>query len=231
MRAAGRVDNGLDMHVALVLDRLDARRGGVETWTADFARALLARGHAVTVLAAGFGEAERRMGIEPVELPAMPTSWRSRTWPPPRSTAGRPGPGGAGGAGSTWSTTWASAGGATCCTRTAAAGPPPTAATANCWPRPSARCGGSRRGRCRGTGISPPSPPRSTAGRAGTAARVVALSRRVAGDLAFLDGADPAKVAVVPNGVDVRRFTPELRARHRDRTRRELSLGDGRRWP
>ena len=214
------------MHVALVLDRLDARRGGVETWTADYARALLNRGHAVTVLAAEFGETERHMGIEPVELPAMPSKL---AFADVAAAAIDRGPAGAGWGGR----------GSFDVVHDMGVG----------WrcdvlhPHGGSRAAANVRNR---ELLSPLAKPlRAVAeralpryrdfrrlaaaqfsGRRGTAGRVVALSARVANDLQRLEGADAGLLAVVPNGVDCARFTPELRAGHRARTRRELSLGD-----
>jgi UDP-glucose:(heptosyl)LPS alpha-1,3-glucosyltransferase len=45
-----------DLDVGLVILHADATRGGAERYTLDLARALTARGHAVTLLAASFGE-------------------------------------------------------------------------------------------------------------------------------------------------------------------------------
>ncbi|MEA1951982.1 MAG: glycosyltransferase family 4 protein [Planctomycetota bacterium] len=43
------------MRVGLVIEQFDPRRGGAEQWTAQFAAALIARGHEVHVIARGFG--------------------------------------------------------------------------------------------------------------------------------------------------------------------------------
>ena len=215
------------MHVALVLDRFDARRGGVETWTAEFARGLLNRGHAVTVLAAGFGDEERHMGVEPVELPR--TGSKLAFADLAAAVIDR-GPAGAGWGGR----------GAFDVVHDMGAG----------WrcdvlhPHGGSRAAANRRNRDLLSPLAKPA--RAAAERLlpryrdfaalaaaqfsrweGTAKRTIALSRRVADDLTEHEGTDPAALAVVPNGVDCRRFTPELRSRHRDRTRRELSVGDG----
>jgi glycosyltransferase involved in cell wall biosynthesis len=61
-------------------------------------------------------------------------------------------------------------------------------------------------------------------GRADTL--IVAISQSVKDDLALLEGAPPEAVTVVPNGVDVERFHPDNRARHRASTRASLGLSD-----
>ena len=215
------------MHVALVLDRLDARRGGVETWTADFARALLNRGHSVTVLAARFGREERHMGIEPVELPAMPSKL---AFADVAAAAIDRGPAGAGWGGRAGFDVVHDMGVGWRCDVL--------------HPHGGSRAAANVRNRAL---LSPVARPlRRLAERTlpryrdfsalaaaqfsrweGTAKRTIALSHGVADDLATLERADPAALAVVPNGVDTKRFTPESRGRHRERTRRELSVGDG----
>ena len=55
---------------------------------------------------------------------------------------------------------------------------------------------------------------------------VVAISQSVKHDIALFEGANPAAISVVPNGVDVNRFSPENRGAFRDSTRRLLGLSD-----
>jgi UDP-glucose:(heptosyl)LPS alpha-1,3-glucosyltransferase len=55
-------------------------------------------------------------------------------------------------------------------------------------------------------------------------AAIVAISQSVKHDLALFEGANPASISVVPNGVDVDRFCPENRWRYRETTRRSLGL-------
>jgi UDP-glucose:(heptosyl)LPS alpha-1,3-glucosyltransferase len=50
------------MNVALVIEQLDPRRGGVEQWTWQFARRLIARGHRLELVAAGFAPEVRQLG-------------------------------------------------------------------------------------------------------------------------------------------------------------------------
>ena len=51
------------LKVGLVIEEFDPRRGGVEQWTAQFAAALVARGHEVHVVARGFGPSADAMPV------------------------------------------------------------------------------------------------------------------------------------------------------------------------
>ena len=51
------------MRVGLVIEQFDPRRGGAEQWTAQFAAALCVRGHEVHVIARGFGSQTAGMPI------------------------------------------------------------------------------------------------------------------------------------------------------------------------
>ena len=55
---------------------------------------------------------------------------------------------------------------------------------------------------------------------------VLAISQSVKADIVLFEGALPEAIVVVPNGVDVERFSPLNRARDRDETRAELGLDD-----
>jgi UDP-glucose:(heptosyl)LPS alpha-1,3-glucosyltransferase len=57
-------------------------------------------------------------------------------------------------------------------------------------------------------------------------AAIVAISQSVKRDVAFFEGANPAAISVIPNGVDVERFSPENRLAFREPTRRLLGLSD-----
>lgn len=57
-------------------------------------------------------------------------------------------------------------------------------------------------------------------------ASIVAISHSVKQDLASFEGANPAAISVVPNGVDVDRFCPENRERYRASTRHSLGLSE-----
>jgi UDP-glucose:(heptosyl)LPS alpha-1,3-glucosyltransferase len=54
----------------------------------------------------------------------------------------------------------------------------------------------------------------------------VALSNFVADDFVRFHAVRPEQIAVVPNGVDCRRFSPANRATHRDAVRRRLGIDD-----
>ena len=58
----------------------------------------------------------------------------------------------------------------------------------------------------------------------GSNASIVAISQSVKQDLALFEGANPAAISVVPNGVDVVRFCPANRERYRATTRESLGL-------
>jgi UDP-glucose:(heptosyl)LPS alpha-1,3-glucosyltransferase len=57
-------------------------------------------------------------------------------------------------------------------------------------------------------------------------ASIVAISQSVKQDIALFEGANPAAISVVPNGVDVGRFSPANRERYRDEMREFLGLAD-----
>ncbi len=57
-------------------------------------------------------------------------------------------------------------------------------------------------------------------------ASIVAISESVKQDLAEFEGAPLASITVVPNGVDIHRFSPANRGRFRAVTRQELKLSD-----
>jgi UDP-glucose:(heptosyl)LPS alpha-1,3-glucosyltransferase len=59
-----------------------------------------------------------------------------------------------------------------------------------------------------------------------TKTMILAISEGVKQDLAQLEGARLSATAVVPDGVDVQRFSPQHRDRDRDVTRKELGLTD-----
>jgi UDP-glucose:(heptosyl)LPS alpha-1,3-glucosyltransferase len=55
---------------------------------------------------------------------------------------------------------------------------------------------------------------------------VIAVSRMVARHMSLLHGVSEARLRIVYNGVDVERFSPEHRRKHRDAVRRQLGVGD-----
>ena len=60
----------------------------------------------------------------------------------------------------------------------------------------------------------------------GSKASIVAISQSVKQDIANFEGANPAAITVVPNGVDVVRFTPANRELYRLTTRESLGLSE-----
>jgi len=61
---------------------------------------------------------------------------------------------------------------------------------------------------------------------AGDGRLVLALSRRVAADLAGLHGVPGEQLRLIYNGVDTERFSPDHRAAYRDRVRRRLGIAE-----
>lgn len=55
---------------------------------------------------------------------------------------------------------------------------------------------------------------------------VIAASKRVETHLRQLHGVEPSRIRLIYNGVDTQTFSPEHRAEHRDATRRKLGVGD-----
>lgn len=62
------------MKIALVLEKFDPARGGAENWTWQFSRSLVRRGHEVHVVAFGFHEDVAGDGIVPHQLGETPRS-------------------------------------------------------------------------------------------------------------------------------------------------------------
>ena len=60
--------------------------------------------------------------------------------------------------------------------------------------------------------------------RGRTYRRIVAVSHRVKGDVIRHHGVPESDVMVIHNGVDIRRYSPELRRTHRASTRKELGI-------
>ncbi len=61
------------MRIGLVLHHFDPRWGGAEEWNGQFVARLLADGHEVHVIAAGFGPAQQSAGFVPHPIPACRT--------------------------------------------------------------------------------------------------------------------------------------------------------------
>ena len=205
--------------VALVLDRFGASLGGTERWTADFADALLARGHEVHVVCRGF-EGGVPDGVRPHRLPPVRGKLKLAD-AAADLVAGLPvdvvhdmGLG------------WCADvlhlhSGSRTASRVAQSSPMTAAlhaAVGRFLPRHRTFAALDRRRFSRRT------PVHRTGPGYRTARRVVAVSRRSAGEVAEYDGVGADRLRVVPNGVDVRRFTPEVAARLRGDARREFGL-------
>ena len=58
------------MRIGLVIESFDPRRGGVEQWTAQFARWVAAAGHELHVVAKSFADGASAWGVTPHLVPA-----------------------------------------------------------------------------------------------------------------------------------------------------------------
>jgi UDP-glucose:(heptosyl)LPS alpha-1,3-glucosyltransferase len=198
------------MRVALVIDRLDPRRGGAEQWTWQFAQALVAMGHEVHAAAGGFSSQAQKLVVAHRIPPArsrfefaenaervvreiradvvhdMGCGWHCDVFQPHGGS------------------------------RTASFEQnllllPP-------WLRPMKRA------------IVPLLPRYRDFARvverqyAGDGKTIIALSKMVARDMQGFHGAKAQRLRLVYNGVDVRRFSPAAARPFRNHVRRELGL-------
>lgn len=199
------------MKIGLVIEHFDPRRGGVEQWTAQFAAALAARGHEVHVAAASFsagtaampivahrvGEFRSRVGF----ARAAEEMLRTLELDVVHDT------------GCGWH----------CDVFQPHGGSRRTAAERNIflapsWQRPLKRAVNA---------VSPRYRQFEALMRKQYVAdgRIfIALSRRVAADLANIHGVQQDDVRLVYNGVDTKRFSPQRRAEFRDRLRKHLGV-------
>ncbi len=201
------------MRVGLVIEEFDPRRGGVEQWTAQFAAALIARGHEVHVVARGFGasadtipivrhrldEVRCRVGfaraaeetLRALELDIVHDTgcgWHCDIFQPhggSRRVAARQ-----------------------------------NILLAPRWLQPIKRAVNSLSPRYRQFEAL------LKRQYADDGRTVVALSRRVAADLVEQHGVPPERIRLVYNGVDTQRFSPEKRAELRDSLRSRLGISD-----
>lgn len=202
------------MKIALVVESLDAQRGGVEQWTSQFAVALVEAGHEVHAVAHHVPTDLRRRGIVAHPIPATPTrlargeaiaellrrqsfdvihdmgiGWYADVLQPHggswiASFSGK----------LAWLPPWRRA----------------VKERLRGWlPRYRDFAAVAERQYRRG------------------GPHVVALSRMVAHDLARFHQVEPERISVVYNGVDTRRFTPDDRPRYRAAVRRQLAIVDG----
>ena len=212
---------------ALALDRFGASLGGTERWTADFAAALVARGWAVHVVCRSFDGAVPD-GIEPHLLPKL-RDRVERADAAAEIVAGLP-VDVAHDMGLGWcaDVLHLHAGSRTA-NRGATVGPLGTAWRAvvgRHLPRDRAFAELDRR---RFDTVPPAGSRDAGPGGPGyrTASRVIAVSRRSAGEVSRYDGVGPDRLRVVPNGVDVAYHNPTDAAARRPAARRELGLPEG----
>lgn len=199
------------LRVGLVVDRFDPARGGVEQWTWQFARMLLARGHEVHALARDFAPGIAAAGCQThaiaagrsrlVFAAAIDRELQRLSLDVVHDT----------GAGWTANVFQPHGG-------SRRASFERNLALMPVWQRPLKRAAARLLPRYREFD--------ALARRQYTSdGRIVlALSRMVAGDLQRYDGVRPQQIRIVYNGVDTERFSPAHRAAHRDATRAQLAV-------
>jgi UDP-glucose:(heptosyl)LPS alpha-1,3-glucosyltransferase len=201
------------MKIGLAIECLDARRGGAEQWTSQYAAWLARAGHEVHVVASRFGELPAG-GIVPHRVPApetridfavaaeraldaldldvthdMGAGWHCHVFQPHGGS------------------------------RTAAF--EQNLLLLPRWLRPIKRSVSQRLPRYREF-------QRLLMGQYMAEDRIfIALSRRVAHDFERFHGVRPGRIRIVYNGVDTERFSPDHRTRYRQPVRDELGVGDG----
>lgn len=198
------------MKTGLILERFDPARGGLEHWTSQFARSLLARGHEVHLVAFDFHPGTESDGLIVHRLGEMPRSRIDRAeligtrLPPLRLDIAHD-------MGIGWH---------------ADVIHPHGGSTMALWEHNLMRIPKWRRIRFwrerRYRELAEVERRQHTE----SAAVIVAVSHMVRRHFETLHHVPPARLRVIPNGVDVEHFTPENRAKLADKARRELGLGD-----
>jgi UDP-glucose:(heptosyl)LPS alpha-1,3-glucosyltransferase len=201
------------MRIGLVVEQFDPRRGGLEQWSAQFARQLAARGHEVHVVAGRFGELTAGMPIIAHRLEktrsrlGFAEAARRKLQTLPLDVIHDTGAG--------WYCdvfqphlgSWAALG-------------EQKLRMLPSWLRPLKRALSWALPRYREFR-------RLTARQYAADGRLVlALSRRVAADFQRFHGVSPDRIRLVYNGVDTARFSPEHRATYREGIRRWLGVDD-----
>jgi UDP-glucose:(heptosyl)LPS alpha-1,3-glucosyltransferase len=196
--------------IALVLEKFDPVRGGAEHWTWQFARSLVRRGHEVHVVAFEFHEAVAKDGIVPLQLGEMPRSRLDRA----ALIAAKletlnfdivhdMGIG------------WA-----------ADIVEPHAGSTKALWEHNLMRIPKWRQIRFWREKRYRELEEIERRQHANPAVTIVAVSRMLAKNFESLHHLAPERIRVIYNGVDIERFTPSARDRYREKTRRDLGVGD-----
>ena len=198
------------MKIALVLEKFDPLRGGAEHWTWQFARSLVRRGHEVHVVAFGFHEAVAEDGIVLHHLGQMPRSRLDRAAQIEAKLKTLDfdivhdmGVG--------WSADIVE---------------PHAGSTKALWEHNLMRIPKWRQIRFWRERRYRELEEIELRQLANTDITIVAVSRMLAQNFESLHGLAPERIRVIYNGVDIERFTPSVRDKHREKTRRDLGIGD-----
>ena len=198
------------MKIALVLEKFDPVRGGAEHWTWQFARSLARRGHEVHVVAFGFHEAVAQDAIVPHQLGEMPRSRLDRA----ALIAAELGTlnfdivhdMGIG---------WA-----------ADIVEPHAGSTKALWQHNLMRIPKWRQIRFWREKRYKELEEIERRQHANPNVTIVAVSRMLAQNFESLHRLAPERIRVIYNGVDIERFTPSVRDKYREKTRRDLGVRD-----
>jgi UDP-glucose:(heptosyl)LPS alpha-1,3-glucosyltransferase len=196
--------------IALVLEKFDPVRGGAEHWTWQFARSLVRRGHEVHVVAFGFHEAVAEDAIVPHQLGEMPRSRLDRA----AQIAAKLGTlnfdivhdMGIG---------WA-----------ADIVEPHAGSTKALWQHNLMRIPKWRQIRFWREKRYRELEEIERRQHADPDVIIVAVSRMLAQNFESLHRLAPERIRVIYNGVDIERFTPSVRDKYREKTRRDLGVRD-----
>lgn len=206
------------MRVGLVLDHFDRRLGGVEQWTGQLVDYLLDHGHELHIVARGVAASERRDGVTAHELPPCPS--RLALADAAADVLKRLDLDVIHDMGLGWYYDVLQPHGGS---RRAAE--LQNLALTPKWTHPFRRLVRSRLPRYRDFDrlcekqyamVATDRPARI----------VVAISEMVRADMTRWHGVDPERIRLIPNGVDINRFTPDHRSEHRAAIRRNLGISD-----
>ena len=198
------------MKIGLVLERFDPARGGLEHWTWQFARELLTRGHEVHVVAFEFHPEAEEGGLQVHRLGDMPSSRLDRAeliaarLPALRFDIVHD-------MGIGWHADIIH---------------PHGGSTAALWEQNLRRIPKWRQIRFWRERRYRELAEVERRQHEESTALIVAVSHMVQRHFETLQHLPAARLRVIPNGVDVARFTPQHRATFRAETRRDLGLGD-----
>lgn len=210
--------NGAGMKIAVVIEHFDPARGGAETYTAGLVQWLAGKGHEVTVLAEDWSSEPANMTLVKVPVKGMTGARRYLSF-------------------STEASGLVSSGGYDIIhsmariVRLNVFQPHGGVTRASMERSLASSAGGVTRGlrraaRWLNTKSDILLELESIIFDEEPAPRFVAVSEMVADDMKRYHGVNASKIDVVPNGVDVRRFTPAKRGELRGPLREELGIGE-----